>query len=165
MIDASGFRSNVGIILSNQDNRVFWGRRAGQDAWQFPQGGIRMHETVEEAMYRELEEEIGLRQEHVLVMGRTAGWLRYRLPRRLIRYDSEPVCIGQKQIWFLLRLVGDERDVRFDLSDKPEFDSWRWVNYWRPAQEVVAFKRKVYATALRQLAPLVFEPATPVAHP
>lgn len=161
MIDESGYRSNVGIILSNRENRVFWGRRVGQDAWQFPQGGIRPNESLEEAMFRELEEEIGLRAEHVVIMGRTAGWLRYRLPDRLIRYDSEPVCIGQKQIWFLLRLVGDERDVRFDMSDKPEFDSWCWVNYWRPMQEVVAFKRKVYADALRQLAPLVFESPSP----
>lgn len=162
MIDERGYRSNVGIILSNQDNRVFWGRRVGQNAWQFPQGGVRAHETIEQAMFRELEEEIGLRDEHVVVMGRTAGWLRYRLPRRLVRHDTEPVCIGQKQVWFMLRLIGDEANVRFDVSDKPEFDSWRWVSYWRPMQEVVEFKRKVYADALRQLAPLVFDSMNPV---
>ncbi|KAF0191173.1 MAG: putative (di)nucleoside polyphosphate hydrolase [Gammaproteobacteria bacterium] len=162
MIDNCGYRSNVGIILSNQDNRVFWARRVGQNAWQFPQGGVRENETIEQAMYRELEEEIGLRDEHVMVMGRTSGWLRYRLPRRLVRYDMEPVCIGQKQVWFMLRLIGDESNVRFDRSDKPEFDRWRWVSYWRPMEDVVEFKRKVYADALRQLAPLVFDSMTPV---
>ncbi len=162
MIDNCGYRSNVGIILSNQDNRVFWARRVGQNAWQFPQGGVRENETIEQAMYRELEEEIGLRDEHVMVMGRTSGWLRYRLPRRLVRYDTEPVCIGQKQVWFMLRLIGDESNVRFDRSDKPEFDSWRWVSYWRPMEDVVEFKRKVYADALRQLAPLVFDSMTPL---
>ena len=156
MIDKDGYRLNVGIILSNQECDVFWARRIGQNAWQFPQGGIRENESPEEALFRELEEEIGLRGEHVMVMGRTAGWLHYRLPRRLIRHQSEPLCIGQKQVWYMLRLIGDESNVRFDAGDKPEFDGWCWINYWRPVKEVVAFKRKVYQDALHQLAPLLF---------
>jgi putative (di)nucleoside polyphosphate hydrolase len=135
---------------------LLWARRIRQDAWQFPQGGIRARETPEQAMYRELGEEIGLEPDHVDVLGATRGWLRYRLPERFIRRQQKPVCIGQKQIWFMLRLVGEERYVRLDLSDKPEFDNWRWVDYWHPLREVVPFKRTVYRKALKELAPLVF---------
>jgi len=155
VIDSDGYRPNVGIILSNRDGRLFWARRIGQDAWQFPQGGIRHNESPEQAMFRELTEETGLAAEDVEVIGCTGGWLRYRLPKKLIRHGRKPVCIGQKQVWYLLRLVGDEGRVRLDVSDKPEFDCWRWVNYWYPLQEVVAFKRAVYRLALQELAPLL----------
>ncbi len=155
MIDSDGYRPNVGIILSNTDGKVFWARRIGQDAWQFPQGGIRTNETPEEAMYRELTEEIGLCADHVEVVGSTRGWLRYRLPRRLVRRNCKPVCIGQKQVWFMLRLTADESLVRLDLTDHPEFDHWTWVDYWQPVNDVVHFKRQVYSRALKELAPLV----------
>ncbi|MEE9342000.1 MAG: RNA pyrophosphohydrolase [Gammaproteobacteria bacterium] len=156
MIDSKGYRPNVGIILTNQEGQLLWARRVQQDAWQFPQGGIRQSESPQDAMYRELEEEIGLQSHHVQVLGSTRGWLRYRLPKKFIRHEQQPVCIGQKQIWFLLRFIGEERHVRLDLSDKPEFDNWRWVDYWYPLDEVVSFKRKVYQRALNELAPLIF---------
>ena len=146
----------MGIILTNPGGQLLWARRIHQDAWQFPQGGIRAKETPEQAMYRELNEEIGLQPDHVDVLGATRGWLRYRLPERYVRRHQKPVCIGQKQVWYMLRLVGEERFVRLDLSDTPEFDNWRWVDYWQPLQEVVPFKRTVYKKALNELAPLVF---------
>ena len=155
VIDSEGYRPNVGIILTNRHGQLLWARRIRQDAWQFPQGGIRAKETPEQAMYRELEEEIGLESGHVEMLGSTRGWLRYRLPERFIRRHQRPVCVGQKQVWFMLRLVGEERFVRLDLSDKPEFDNWRWVDYWQPLREVVAFKRTVYKKALNELAPLL----------
>lgn len=156
MIDSQGFRANVGIILSNAEGGVFWARRIGQDSWQFPQGGIKPDETPEMAMYRELEEEVGLRPEHVEIIGATSRWLRYRLPKHFVRRNQQPLCIGQKQIWYMLRLIGTEQDVHLDRSGKPEFDSWCWVNYWYPVKQVVFFKRNVYRRALRELAPLVF---------
>ena len=159
MIDADGFRPNVGIILAHADGRVLWAKRIGQEAWQFPQGGINRGETPEQALYRELEEELGLKPEHVEPLGVTAGWLSYRLPSRLVRRGRRPVCIGQKQKWFLLRLVGSESSVRFDRTEKPEFDHWRWVDYWHPLQEVVSFKREVYREALQELEPLLGVPA------
>lgn len=157
MIDSEGYRANVGIILCNSDGRVFWAKRIRQRSWQFPQGGIRRNETPEEAMYRELAEEVGLQPEHVEIVACTKGWLRYRLPKRLIRRHRKPVCIGQKQVWFLLRMVGKESDVHLDLSDRPEFDYWRWVDYWYPLKVVVPFKRQVYLRALREFAPLLFD--------
>jgi putative (di)nucleoside polyphosphate hydrolase len=164
VIDSDGFRPNVGIILSNRESRLLWARRVGQDAWQFPQGGMRTDETPAEAMYRELAEEIGLGPEHVELMGATRGWLRYRLPRKYIRRSCRPVCIGQKQVWFMLRLLCDDGEVCLNTSVKPEFDHWRWVDYWYPLEEVVSFKRKVYHKALHELAPLLF-PEGPPAYP
>ena len=157
MIDSEGFRENVGIILCNSDRRLLWAKRIRQRSWQFPQGGIHQGETQEQAMYRELTEEIGLEPCHVSIMGRTSGWLHYRLPKRLIRHHSKPTCIGQKQVWFLLKMIGSETDVRLDLSERPEFDSWRWVDYWYPLKAVVPFKRYVYMRALQELAPLLFK--------
>lgn len=156
VIDSEGYRANVGIILCNSSGQLFWAKRIRQRSWQFPQGGIRRDESAEQAMFRELAEEVGLQPEHVDVMGCTKGWLRYRLPPRLVRRQSRPICIGQKQVWFLLRMVGSENDVKLDLTDRPEFDHWRWVEYWYPLRAVVPFKRQVYSRALRELAPLLF---------
>ena len=153
MIDAEGFRPNVGIVLANARGEVLWARRAGQDAWQFPQGGIQGQETPEEALYRELNEEIGLSEHHVEIVACTRGWLRYRLPERLVRQNSAPVCIGQKQKWFLLRMLADDASVQLDSADKPEFDHWRWVSYWYPLSQIIAFKREVYRRAMKELAP------------
>ena len=143
------------MIVTNGHGQVLWARRIGQDAWQFPQGGIKAHESPQEALFRELDEELGLRPDHVSVIGCTRGWLRYTLPRRFIRRHSSPVCIGQKQVWYLLRLTGAECDVRLDSCSEPEFDHWKWVNYWHPAREVIYFKRHVYRRALKELAPLL----------
>ncbi len=151
MIDADGFRPNVGIIIFNDQGQVLWAKRLGQDAWQFPQGGVQRHETPEQAVLRELNEEVGLDPGDVEIVAGTADWLRYRLPTHLVRQNSYPVCIGQKQKWFLLRLVGDPGKVRLDQADKPEFDHWRWVSYWYPLNQVVAFKRDVYRKALEEL--------------
>ncbi len=155
MIDSEGYRPNVGIILCNADGRLFWAKRIGQHSWQFPQGGIRRDESPEQAMFRELAEEVGLRPEHVEVIGCTKGWLRYRLPKRLIRRGNQPTCIGQKQVWFLLRMLGGEEAVCLDSSGRPEFDHWQWVDYWYPLRAVVPFKRHVYWRALHELAPLL----------
>ena len=165
MIDSEGYRANVGIILTNGKGQVLWARRLGQNAWQFPQGGVRRDETPEQAVYRELNEEVGLCAADVQIMGCTRRWLRYRLPKRMIRYHRKPVCIGQKQRWFLLRLTGSESAVCLDHSDTPEFDAWRWVSYWHPLKEIVFFKRRVYEQALRELEPLVDREAEAVAEP
>lgn len=152
MIDADGFRPNVGIIVANDAGQLLWARRiGGQDAWQFPQGGINEGESPKQALYRELEEEIGLLPENVEVLASTRGWLRYRLPKRYIRRGKGPVCIGQKQRWFLLRMLADDTAVRFDGNAKPEFDHWQWVSYWYPLDQVVSFKREVYRRALKEL--------------
>lgn len=155
MIDEEGFRQGVGIILVNAKRQVFLAKRIGKLAWQFPQGGIKEEETPEEAMFRELKEEIGLLADDVKVLACTRRWLRYRLPKRLVRHHSKPVCIGQKQKWFLLQLKNAEACVDLAATDSPEFDSWAWVSYWYPLTQVVAFKRRVYSLAMKEFARIV----------
>ena len=154
MIDRHGFRANVGIILINDCGKVFCGRRCGMSAWQFPQGGIKRRETPEQAMFRELREEVGLEREHVEVLGSTKRWLRYRLPKRFIRRHQQPLCIGQKQIWFLLRLCATDSSVRLDLAEEQEFDAWRWEEMDALPGLVVPFKRPVYEEVVRLFKPL-----------
>jgi putative (di)nucleoside polyphosphate hydrolase len=121
-------------------------------SWQFPQGGIKYGETPEQAMFRELHEEVGLTQEHVQIVARTRDWLRYEVPDHFIRKDARGHYRGQKQIWFLLRLVGRDSDMNLRATDHPEFDAWRWNDYWVPLEMVIEFKRGVYEMALTELA-------------
>lgn len=153
MIDSEGFRPNVGIIVCNIEGQVLWARRRGHDAWQFPQGGIAGGESPQEAMFRELHEEVGLRETDVRILSCTQGWLRYHLPERFIRQRENPRCIGQKQKWFLLELTGSENAIDLAVMRKPEFEDWTWVSYWYPLNQVIDFKRNVYLQALKQLAP------------
>ena len=151
MIDKKGYRKNVGIVLCNNRDKVFLGKRIREDAWQFPQGGIKVGESPKEAMYRELKEEVGLNPEHVKVLGRTRDWLRYNVPKKWLRRTNSVFYKGQKQIWFLLRLVGCDNDVFLTHSEKPEFDDWCWEDYWTPVEVVIDFKKKVYTKALSEL--------------
>ncbi len=155
MLDRDGFRPNVGIILLNQRSQVFWGKRIRTHSWQFPQGGIDRGENPEQAMYRELHEEVGLLPQHVQVLARTRDWLRYEVPDRFIRRDARGHYKGQKQIWFLLQLVGYDWNLNLRATDHPEFDAWRWNDYWVPLDVVVEFKRGVYEMALTELARFV----------
>ncbi len=155
MLDRDGFRPNVGIILLNQRSQVFWGKRIRTHSWQFPQGGIDRGENPEQAMFRELHEEVGLHPQHVQVLARTRDWLRYEVPDRFIRRDARGHYKGQKQIWFLLQLIGHDWDLNLRATDHPEFDAWRWNDYWVPLDVVVEFKRGVYEMALMELARFV----------
>ena len=152
MLDREGFRPNVGIILLNQKNQVFWGKRIRTHSWQFPQGGIDRGESPEQAMYRELHEEVGLHAEHVRIVARTRDWLRYEVPDRFIRRDARGHYKGQKQIWYLLQLVTHDWNLNLRATSHPEFDAWRWNDYWVPLDVVVEFKRGVYEMALTELA-------------
>jgi putative (di)nucleoside polyphosphate hydrolase len=152
MLDRDGYRPNVGIVLCNSKNEVFWGKRVREHSWQVPQGGIKPGETPENAMYRELREEVGLNPQHVRILGRTRDWLRYDVPDQWIKRDWRGNYKGQKQIWFLLRLVGRDCDVCLRACEKPEFDAWRWSEYWVPMDSVIDFKRDVYQKALNELA-------------
>lgn len=154
MVDNEGFRPNVGIVISDDAGRLLWAKRIGQDAWQFPQGGIQRGEKPEDALYRELREEVGLEPGNVELIACTRGWLRYKLPSRMVRKNSRPVCIGQKQKWFLLKLVSSEDSIRLDREGKPEFDGWQWVSYWYPIAQIVDFKQEVYRRALKELSPM-----------
>ena len=150
MIDDDGYRPNVGIVICDKQGQVLWARRYGQHSWQFPQGGINPGETAEQARYRELFEEVGLSRKDVRILAATRNWLRYKLPKRLVRWDTKPVCIGQKQKWFLLQLMCNDADINMQRSSTPEFDGWRWVSFWYPVRQVVSFKRDVYRRVMKE---------------
>ncbi|HEX5313789.1 MAG TPA: RNA pyrophosphohydrolase [Gammaproteobacteria bacterium] len=160
-IDREGFRANVGIILSRDGGEVLWARCVKNRGWQFPQGGIDVGETAEEALFRELYEELGLGAGDVRITGYTEGWLRYRLPETYQRKHASPRCVGQKQVWYVLRLISPETTIRLTAVDHPEFDRWRWVDWWHPLSDVIFFKRRVYDQALTQLAPFMFPEGPP----
>jgi putative (di)nucleoside polyphosphate hydrolase len=151
VIDQDGFRSNVGIIVVNAKGKVLWAKRAGsQNAWQFPQGGVRQNEAPIDAMYRELKEELGLEPAHVTVLAESKQWLRYRLPVRFQRQQDPQRCVGQKQKWFLLQLIAEDSSIKLDASEHPEFDGWKWVDYWLPLKQVIFFKSHVYRKVLQE---------------
>lgn len=149
-IDQDGYRSNVGIVIANAQGKLLWARRVGQGGWQFPQGGIRPNEAPEAAMYRELREEVGLDPEDVRLIAISRDWCRYTLPERYQRKHSKPLCIGQKQRWFMLHMQSSDNRIRFDLNDEPEFDHWEWVEPSVPARKVIFFKRDVYEQVLSE---------------
>ena len=151
MIDKEGYRPNVGIVILNDYNKVLFAKRMAEDAWQFPQGGINEGESPEVAMYRELMEEVGLSSDHVKIIGKTKNWLRYDVPTQWMRSDSNTHFRGQKQLWFLLKFIGKDSDIFLTNSESPEFDSWRWDDFWSPLDQVIDFKREVYEKALTEL--------------
>lgn len=157
MIDREGYRANIGIVITNEKKQILLAKRYKQDAWQLPQGGIDKGETELEALYRELEEEVGLAPKQVSLLAKTPKWLRYELPMEHIRRKQKPTCIGQKQVWYLLKLVSNDSDISLSLHNKVEFDDWKWVDYWNPVDEVINFKKEVYEDMLKALAPVLFE--------
>ena len=154
VLDKNGFRSNIAMIVSNGSGKVLLAKRIGQNSWQFPQGGIDGDEAPKDALFRELKEEIGLDQKDVEILKQSSQWFKYKIPPNLQRKRSKPVCIGQKQKWFYLKLASDESNIKLDLTSNPEFDEWQWVNYWYPISAVISFKKKVYQQALREFAKL-----------
>lgn len=156
MIDSEGFRLNVGIIIHNDFGQLLWCRRVRKvNAWQFPQGGIHEGESPLKAMYRELEEELGLTAIDVDCVAESKNWLSYTLPREFRRYYSKPLCIGQKQKWYLLHLKSNVEAIRLDAVKDQEFDDWRWVDYWYPLTEVIEFKKEVYHAVLTEFATIL----------
>ena len=159
-----GYRPNVGIVICNKEKQVFWARRINKDGWQFPQGGVSRNEALIDAMYRELHEETGLEQKDVRVITHTQDWLKYDLPQKFLRNQRRKKhgsgrrkrvdFKGQKQVWFLLELTGEESVVNLAGGlETPEFDRWRWVDADHAINNIVDFKRTVYKKALSEFKP------------
>lgn len=156
LIDDHGYRYGVGIVLVNNQGQILLANRKGMvDAWQFPQGGIDHGESPERAMFRELEEELGLTPDTVKILSVTQDWLSYDLPENYRRYYSSPLCIGQKQKWFLLQLVEADHMIALDQTLTPEFDYWRWADLIEPMRYVVFFKGQVYEQVLSLFQPII----------
>jgi putative (di)nucleoside polyphosphate hydrolase len=147
--ELAGYRPGVGIVLLNQERKVFVGRRIdmphGWSAWQMPQGGIDANETPAQAALRELYEEVGTDKAEIIA--ETKGWLSYDLPAQIARTAWRGRYRGQRQKWFLMRFVGDDVDI--DLSrHEAEFDAWKWVASKKLPELIVEFKRPVYVSLL-----------------
>lgn len=148
----NGYRLNVGMVIANQQNRLFWGcRQISREAWQFPQGGVLQGESLRQALYREMLEEVGLLKHDVRCLAKTRNWYKYDIPPAYQRADRAP-CIGQQQRWFLLRLVTHDSAINLHNSVEPEFETWRWVDYWEAVDKVASFKRDIYEAVLNEFA-------------
>ena len=156
MIDNQGYRSNIGIVIANNNNQLLLAKRCGQNSWQLPQGGIKTDEVELDALYRELYEEVGLERHQVELIAKTPKWLRYDLPKQYRRQHQNPLCIGQKQVWYLLKLTVSEDKINLNQHQEVEFDDWKWVDYWQPIDNVIFFKKEVYEDMLKTLAPVLF---------
>jgi len=153
VIDKNGYRANVGIVLMNQHKELFFAKRRYQSGWQFPQGGIKLGETPENAMYRELLEEIGLTKNDTELLSESSHWYEYKIPKKHLRKSKQgkPFVIGQKQKWFLLKLMGSDETISLTYNSKfQEFDSWKWVDPAIPARQVIGFKQQVYEQVLTE---------------
>ena len=106
-------------------------------------------------MYRELFEEVGLEANDVLILGKTKNWLKYDLPKKYQRKTNNQLCLGQKQIWFLLRLTSSDKCIILNKSNRPEFDDWQWTSPNKPLEVVIDFKKNVYTQALKELLPIL----------
>ena len=136
-------RIGVGIALLNNQNKVFVGKRIdnANNFWQMPQGGVNENETFEIAAKRELEEETGIK--NVKLIKEVDNWLVYNLPYNLLGKIWESNYSGQKQKWFIMKFVGDEKEININTKN-PEFLDWKWVNPLELPKIVVDFKISIY---------------------
>lgn len=158
------YRLCVGAALFNAAGDVLVARRADMPnaegaagGWQLPQGGIEPDEDPRVAVLRELAEEIGTRQAHII--GEHPEWLTYDLPPDLVGRALRGRYRGQRQRWFALRFEGRDEDIRLDLDPHPEFDAWRWAALDELPDLAVPFKRAIYGVLARSFANF----ATPLA--
>lgn len=144
------YRPAVGMMLLNKDNKIFVGQRidSKEPAWQMPQGGISSNEDADQAMLRELQEEIGTRNVRIIV--KSKAWYKYDLPPELAKRLWGGKFKGQKQIWYALRLRGDESEINIHTYH-PEFREWKWVEKEELLSLIVSFKRDLYARILEDL--------------
>ena len=152
-IKEKGYRLNVGIIVANSDGRLLYCKRKNSNNWQFPQGGIDKNEDTYLAAVRELYEEVGIAENKIKLIKESDSWYKYDLPRkykrnRFLWKDFK----GQKQKWFLFKLI-EETKIDLNNENNPEFDQFDWVEYWKPLDEVVEFKREIYEKILTELEP------------
>ncbi len=158
-LDLARFRPNVGIVLARHDGRVWLGRRAdtnGPRNWQFPQGGVDEGEDLVDAALRELQEETGATT--VSLLGRTHDWLPYAFPANYRRSKAARGWLGQKQIWFVFRFLGEDSEFNLATHDQIEFDRWRWAGLDEALDSVAEFKIETYRQVIEAFAPLILGP-------
>ena len=146
-----GYRRNMAMIVINNDNKVLICRRRNTQTWQFPQGGIDSNENIQEAMYRELHEEVGLSKEDVNIIGESKKTITYDIPITLRSKVLGGKFKGQDQKWFLLKTIKDDLKINLNNEMIPEFEEFEWVSYWRSLDRIIDFKKEAYRQALTEL--------------
>ena len=143
MLNKLPMRQGVGIIVLNQNNKVFVGKRKDNpiDKWQMPQGGIDNNETPLKAMKRELEEETSITK--IKVLKEIENYTEYELPPNLLGKIWKGKFRGQKQKWFIVKFIGNESEINLKTKH-PEFIEWKWIDYNLLPDVIVHFKKKVY---------------------
>ena len=147
------YRLGVGIMLLNTENKVFVGKRidSKNTAWQMPQGGINKHETEEEAAFRELYEETGIKKAKII--SKSTRFFKYKIPAPLKKKLWNGKYIGQKQKWFIMKFTGKEKkDINLNLG-KQEFSDWKWIKVEDLEKLIVPFKKKMYKEIIKEFLP------------
>ncbi len=147
------YRSCVGVMLVNRQGKVFVGQRIDTKtaAWQMPQGGVDAGESPQAAAIRELGEETGVTADLIRVEADTGDWLTYDLPHDLVPRLWKGRFRGQRQMWFLMRFLGNDDQIEIE-TDHPEFSDWRWIEPSELAANIVPFKRQIYETVVSAFA-------------
>ena len=145
----TGYRLNVAMIVLNKDNKVLFCKRRKTENWQFPQGGVDENENIESAMFRELNEEVGLEKDNVEIKAVSQNLIYYDIPKNIRSRVLGGKFRGQAQKYFLLKLISG--DVDLNIENTPEFDKHSWVPFWYPLNQVVDFKKEAYRSALIEL--------------
>lgn len=154
LLEQKEYRPNVAVIIVNLSGKVLWCQRKQHDGWQFPQGGIDKGETPVEAALRETKEEVGLDEHDIEIVYESQQWFKYKVPKeKRTGYFTKKIFFGQKQKWFLARLLSDENKIDLNAYRPIEFDKWVWANYWHPINAVVSFKKETYRQALLSILP------------
>ena len=143
-------RLGVGIVLLNSNNKVFVGKRIDNPVnfWQLPQGGVDKNEDLLSAANRELKEETSV--ESVKLIKEIDNWLTYELPKDLLGKIWKGKYRGQKQKWFIMRFVGNEKEINVKTKN-PEFKDWKWIDINQLLDVVVKFKFDVYKSIVKEL--------------
>ena len=150
MIEINSYRIGVGIILLNEEKKVFVGKRIDikSEFWQMPQGGINKNEKMEDAAYRELYEETGIKKAKIIL--RSKKWFQYNIPLALKKKLWKGKYLGQKQKWYVMKFKGNERkDINLNIS-KEEFCDWKWINLNELESLIVSFKKEMYKKILKE---------------
>ena len=145
----TGYRLNVAMIVLNKHNKVLFCKRRNTQNWQFPQGGVDENENIESAMFRELNEEVGLEKDNVEIKAVSQNFIYYDIPKNIRSRVLGGKFKGQAQKYFLLKLISG--DVDLNIENTPEFDKYNWVPFWYPLNQVVDFKKEAYRSALIEL--------------
>ena len=143
-------RLGVGIVLLNSENKVFVGKRIDNPVnfWQLPQGGVNRNEDFLHAASRELKEATGVKS--IKLIKEFDSWLTYELPKNLLGKIWKGKYRGQKQKWFIMRFVGNEKEINVKTKN-PEFKDWKWVDINQLLDVVVRFKFDVYKSIVKEL--------------